>query len=99
MYRSTRLHVAIDDQFRYAVLDVGLDSSLQRTCTKLHIVALLSHKLLGLVAQLYLISQVADALEHTLQLYVDNLLDSLQIQLVEGDNLVQTVQEFRRELL
>ena len=46
-----------------------------------------------------MIAHLFNALIETLQLYVDDLLDGLQIELVEGDDLIETVQELRRELL
>ena len=91
--------VAIHYQVADAIFQIVLYGALQWTCTKLHIVALGGHKLLGLVAQVDVITYLLDALVESLQLYIDNALDGIQIQLVEGDNLVQSVQELRRELL
>ena len=39
------------------------------------------------------------AVVQSLQLYIYNALNGIQIKLVEGDNLIQSVQELRRELL
>ena len=91
--------VAIHDHVADTVLDIVLDSSFQRTSAKLHIVALRRHKLLRLVTQVYVIANLFDAIVESLQFHVDDPLDSLQIELVEGDDFVETVQELRRELL
>ena len=39
------------------------------------------------------------AVVQSLQLYIYDALNGIQIKLIEGDNLIQTVQELRRELL
>ena len=95
MYCSIGRQFSVDYQFRQPVFYVRLDGAFQRACTKLYVVALLSHKLFRLVAQVYLIAQVADALIQGLQFDVYDLLDGVEVQLVEGDDFVQAVQEFR----
>ena len=59
--------VAIDDELSKTVLDMVLDGTLERTGTKLHVVALLGQELLGLVAELYLIAHITDTLEQTFE--------------------------------
>ena len=93
------LHFATQDALAESVLDIVLDGTLQRTRTKLDVVALLGHKLLGSVRELERVAQLADPLVQALEFDIDNLLDGVEVQLVEGDDLVQTVEELRRELL
>ena len=99
MYRVARLFVAVHDYVAYSVFQIVLYGSLQRTGAKLHIITLGGHKLLGLVAQVDVITYLFYALVQSLQLYVDDTLDGIQIQLVECDYLVKTIQELGRELL
>ena len=99
MYCVAWFQVAIHYYVAYSVFQIVLYSALKRTGTKLHIVTLGSHKFLSLVAQVYVITYLLYTVVQTLQLYVDNALNSVEIQLVEGNNLVQTIQELRRELL
>jgi len=87
-----------EDQFADTVLDIVLNGSLQGACTKLHVIALCGHKFLGGIAELYLVAHVADALEDAFQLDVDDALDGVEVELVEGDYLVETVEELGREL-
>jgi len=75
-----------------------LDGALERAGTKLHVIALGGHKLFGLVGELNVVAQVLDALVESAQLDVDDLLDGLQVELVEGDDFVETVEELGREL-
>ena len=91
--------LSIDDEFGYTVFDIVLDGSLQRSSAKLYVVAFLCHKFLGILAEVDGVSHIADALIESFEFHVDNLLDGFEIQLVEGDNLVESVQEFWRELL
>ena len=46
-----------------------------------------------------LIADLFNTLIETLQFDIDDLLDGIEVELVEGDDLIQTVQELRRELL
>ena len=87
-----------EDQFADTVLDIVLDGTLQGTCAKLHVIALGGHKYLSGIAELYLIAHIADALEDAFQFDIDDTLDSVEVELVEGDNLVETVEELGREL-
>ena len=95
MYGVSILEIAIDDQFRDAVLDIALDGTFQGACTELHVVALLSDILFRLVAQVDGVAEVSDALVETLQFHVDDPLDGVEVELVEGDDLVQAVEELR----
>ena len=95
---SSLCYFAVDYTLADAILNIGLDGTLQRTGTKLHVIALGGHEFLGLVAQLDGVAEVADALEESLQLNVDDALDGAQVELVEGDDLVETVEELGREL-
>ena len=79
----------------HPVFDIVLDSPLQRTGTELHIIALGGHELLSFVGDVEVITEVIHALIQILQLNLNNLLDGWQVELVEGDDLVQTVQELR----
>ena len=86
------------DQFADTVLDIVLDGTLQGTCTKLHVIALGGHKFLSSIAELNVVAHVADALKDTFQFDVDDTLDGVEVELVEGDDLVETVEELGREL-
>ena len=86
-------------QLADAILYVGLDSSLQWTGTKLNVVTLGCHQLLCLVGDLNLVTHLVHTLEETTKLNVDDLLDGIEIQLVECDEFIETVQELTRELL
>ena len=98
MYRVARLLIAVHDYIAYAVFQIVLYGSLKWAGTKLHIVTLGGHKLFGLVAQGDVITYLFYALVQAFQLYIDDAFDGVQIQLVECDYLVQTIQELRREL-
>ena len=65
----------------------------------MHVVAFRGHEFLGFVRQVNLIAYLLYALVEPLQLHVDDALDGIKVELVEGDNLVEAVQELRRELL
>ena len=99
MYRVARLLVAVHEYVAYAVFQIVLYGSLQWAGAKLHIVTLSGHKLLGLVAQVYVITYLFYAVIKSLKLYLDYALDGIQIQLIECDYLVQTIQKLGRELL
>ena len=73
--RGTWLQTAIHDQVTHPVFDIVLYGTFQRTGTKLHVIALGCHKLLGIIAQLNGKADVADALEKSLQLNVEDALD------------------------
>src|SRR5690606_8540111 len=91
------LHVLVDDLFGHRVLDVLLDRALQRACAELLIVAFLAEEILGLIGQLQVVAQFADALVHIAQLNVDDLVDVLALERVEHDDVVDAVQELRCE--
>ena len=95
----TRSQRIAQQQFTNAIFDVGLDGTLQRTGTKLHVVTLDGHKLLRFVSDADVVPHVLHTLEERLQFNIDDLLDGIEAQLVEGDDLVETIQELRRELL
>ena len=46
-----------------------------------------------------MVAYLLDALIESLQFDVDDLLDGVEVELIEGDDLVKTVQELWRELL
>ena len=81
-------NVVAKQELTEAVFHVVLDSSLQRACTKLHVVALGGNKLLGTVGELEGVTQLTCALVESLQFDVYNLLDSFKVELVEGYNLI-----------
>ena len=85
--------VVAKQQLAEAVLNVVLDGSLQRAGTELHIVALGGNKLLGTVGELEVVAQQACALVESLQLDIYNLLDCIEVELIEGDNFIETVEE------
>ena len=71
-----------------------LYSTFQRACAKLYVVALLGHHILCLVANLHLVAYSLNAREQSIKFSVDDLTYGIDIQLVEGDNLVEAVEEF-----
>ena len=98
VYGGSRLDVTIDDKLGNTVLYVVLDGSLQGTGTKLYVVAFLGNKLAGFFTEVDRVAECFDTFVKSFQFDIYNLLDGFQIQLVEGDNLVQSVQELGREL-
>ena len=76
-----------------------LYGTFQWSSTELNVVTLRCNKLFGSVGDGYFVAKFLDSLEQTAQFDIYNLLDCSEIELVEGDNFVQTVQEFRRKLL
>ena len=92
-------HVATEDALAETILNVVLDGALQRTGTKLHVVALRSDELLRLVTDGEVVAQGLHAGEESAQLDIDDALDGFHVELVEGDNLVETVEELWGELL
>ena len=67
--------------------------------TKLHIVSLLGYHLLCLFGNLEMESQVFYSLDQSFQVEVDDALDGIEIQLVEGDDVIETVQKLWSKLL
>lgn len=90
--------VAVEQQFAHTVLDVVLNGALQWAGAKLHIVAFGGDKLLGLVAYFHAVAHGFEAVEEAAQFDVDDLLDGRQVELVEGDYFVESVEKLGREL-
>ena len=83
---------------RKLVFDVCLYGSFQRACSKLYVIAFRSNELFCLVGERNVVAHVLYSLYESLQLYVDDLLDCFEVELVEGYYLVESVQELRTEL-
>ena len=98
MERGSWLQVAIHYKVTDTILDIILYGTLQRTGTKLNVVALRGNKLLCLLREVDAIAYLPDALIEASELDVDNLFDGLKVELVEGDDLIETVKELWREL-
>ena len=94
-----RFHLSAKDTLAKAVLDVVLDGAFQRAGAKLHVVAFRGDKLLRSIADLDVVTHVLHTAHQFAELDVDNLLDGLHVELVEGDDLVETVEELRGKLL
>ena len=71
-----------------AVFDITLQRPLQRTGSELNVVALGGNKRLGLFVELNRVAQFGDSFQQGLQLYVDDAFDGVEVELVEGDDLV-----------
>ena len=84
--------IAIKDMFADDVFNVVLDGTLQRAGTELHVVALRGDKLLGGIGELQLVAHAGDALVEAVELDVDDALDGIEVELVEGDDFVETVE-------
>ena len=82
---GTLRQVVVDNEFRDAILDVCLNGTFEGACAKLHVVALFSHKLFGVFAEVDGIAKSTDTLIESMQFDIDNLLDSRQVELVESD--------------
>ena len=76
-----------------------MDGTLQWTSTKLHVISLLGNQLLCLFCYLEAITHIVDALDERTEFQVNDSLDGIDVELVEGDNLVKAIQKFRCKLL
>ena len=76
-----------------------LDGTFQWTGAKLHIITLCGNEGLCFVSHGHVITKTLNSLVEITQFDIYNLLDGFKIQLVEGDNIIHTVQELRREML
>lgn len=94
-YGVAWLYLFFDDEVGYRVFDVLLDGTAQRTCSKLFVVALFGYPTLGIWGDVEMVSYLLDALDERTQFDVDNLYDAVEFQLVEGDDLVDSVEKFR----
>ena len=99
MQRIPRLRSFADNQFSQAVFQIVLDRALQRACPELDVISLRCDIAFGLFVDDQLVSDALDALVQTFQLYVNNAGQRFFIQLVKGNDLVQTVYELRRKRL
>ena len=91
--RGSWLQVAIHYQVTHTILDIILYCTLQWAGAELNVVALRGNKLLRLLREVDAIANLPDALIQTSELDVDNLFNCLKVELVEGDDLIQTIQE------
>ena len=81
------------------VFETRLQSPFQGTGTILHVVALLADEVLGLLCEQERVSHVVDASLERTQFDVHDAADGLLVQLVEVDDVIQSVEELRRKLL
>ena len=93
------LQAFFHQQFAESVFHVVLDSSLQWASAELNIIALGCHEFLGLVGHLEAVTLFFHTFYQLLQLQVHYALDGIDVELVEGDNLVETVQKLWGKLL
>ena len=92
------LQFTAQDALADTVFDVVLDGAFERAGSELYVVALRGYKLLGSVADGQVIAHVLYPLEEPFELDVDDALDGVEVELVEGDDFVEAVEELRGEL-
>ena len=85
--------------FANAVFNIVLYGTFQWACAELDVVSLRSNKFFCLVGDGDVVPEFLYTLEQTAQFDVDNQLDGSEVELVEGDDFVQTVQKFGCKLL
>ena len=75
-----------------------LQGTFQRSGTKLYVVSFSCHEILCFGGYLDVVSEFFYSVQQRLYLYVDNASDGIDVKLVEGDDFIESVEEFRREL-
>ena len=90
---------AAEYDFGDLVFEMVLYGSFQRSGTELYVISFLCDKVFGCIGELDVVSQGGDAVIEPFELDVDDAEYRLLVELVECNDVVDTVQEFGRECL
>ena len=93
------LDLSGEDKIREAILHFVLECALERSCSVLEVVSLRRYHILGFIGKDEVVSGTMDARQDGFKLYVHHPANLRLAQLVEEDDIVQTVEKFGAERL
>lgn len=99
VYGSSDLtfRIEIEHQFGEVIFEILLNCALERTRTEILVITLVGDEVFCFGAEIQFKAKFLHTLKEVAELDVDDLEDSVAIELVEHDNIVDSVQELWRK--